>query len=223
MKKAIYKITNLINQKSYIGQSIHPYRRLIEHRSKATTKADSYPIHLAINKYGFENFSFEILEWTEEYNEREHYYINLFNTVAPNGYNILDGSSNNPVMYGLNNPNNTLLPQVVEAIIKDLQLNNESDLALAKKYNTTDKIISDINHGRTHRKDNLNYPIRIRKGRTGGISESIRKQIINDLKNTTDSYSKLATKYGVSKEMIGHINHGRFNSVKGETYPIRSK
>lgn len=95
--------------------------------------------------------------------------------MAPNGYNILDGSSNNPVMYGLNNPNNTLLPQVVEAIIKDLQLNNESDLALAKKYNTTDKIISDINHGRTHRKDNLNYPIRIRKGRTGGISESIRK------------------------------------------------
>ena len=53
-------------------------------------------------------------------------------------------------MYELNNPNNTLLPQVIEPIINDLQLNNESDVALVKKYNTIDKIISDINHAWPH-------------------------------------------------------------------------
>ena len=68
MLKAIYKITNNINGKVYIGQSVHPDRRWIEHKSKSKNKADNYPIHLAINKYGSENFTFEILEWTENYN-----------------------------------------------------------------------------------------------------------------------------------------------------------
>ena len=35
MEKAIYKITNLINGKVYIGQSIHPERRWIEHKQRA--------------------------------------------------------------------------------------------------------------------------------------------------------------------------------------------
>lgn len=70
MLKSIYKITNTINQKVYIGQSIHPIQRFSEHCYNDT---DSL-IHRAIKKYGKENFQFEIIEPDiENYNEREKY------------------------------------------------------------------------------------------------------------------------------------------------------
>ena len=223
MEKALYKIENLINHKVYIGQSIHPQKRWVEHCYHANAGDDNLPIHLAIKKYGKESFSFEVLEWNKDYDRREAELIQQYNSLIPNGYNILDGTSNNPVFYGEDHPRNTLLQVDIDNIIKELQENKESDVILAEKYNTTPKIIADINHGITHRKENLTYPLRVRKGRTGGISFEIRLQIINDLKTTSLSYSELAKKYGLSKGMIGHINYGRYNPVEGIDYPIRRK
>ena len=54
----IYKITNLINDKKYVGQSIHIDRRWKEHIYQNRNSA----IHQAIEKYGIENFIFEIIE-----------------------------------------------------------------------------------------------------------------------------------------------------------------
>ena len=77
MMKSIYKITNLINNKVYIGQSVHPERRWHEH-IWGNNKYKSY-IHSAIKKYGVENFLFEIIESNiENYNEREIYWINFY-------------------------------------------------------------------------------------------------------------------------------------------------
>jgi group I intron endonuclease len=61
----IYKMTNKINGKVYIGQSIDINKRIKEHFWKATNEKDvSYnsAIHQAIRKYGAENFDWEILE-----------------------------------------------------------------------------------------------------------------------------------------------------------------
>lgn len=223
MKKALYKITNLINNKVYIGQSVHPNKRWWEHCSHARRKDDNLPIHLAIAKYGKENFKFEILEWTENYDEREHELILEYNSLSPNGYNILNGTSNNPVMFGENHPRNTVSNKNVQNICKDLHDNILSDVDIALKYNTTTKIVHDINYGITHHQNNENYPIRIRKGRTGGIPEEIKRQIIKDLQTTNLSYSQLAKKYNVSKGMIGHINHGRYQRFDDVEYPIRGK
>ena len=68
MTKALYKITNIVNGKSYIGQSIDPYARFISHKSRAKNDSDNSPIHAAIKKYGKENFIMEILEWSDNYN-----------------------------------------------------------------------------------------------------------------------------------------------------------
>ena len=62
LTKSIYKIENLLNGKVYIGQSIHPQRRLVEHLYHAKHHIDTLPIHEALSNYDKEVFSFEILE-----------------------------------------------------------------------------------------------------------------------------------------------------------------
>ena len=84
---AIYKITNIINDKIYIGKSINFYNRYKHHKYN---KLNTY-ISRAFQKYGFDNFKFEILEFpTKEYlSEREQYYLNLHQSFKKEiGYNI---------------------------------------------------------------------------------------------------------------------------------------
>ena len=94
----IYQITNLINQKQYIGQSIDITRRWWEHKARAfdiNNNCYHKPLYQAFRKYGLENFELIILELCEpqELNEREAYYIEKLHTVVPNGYNILATSN----------------------------------------------------------------------------------------------------------------------------------
>lgn len=84
----IYKYTNLINGKVYIGQSQNLYKRFQDYNKNRFSK------HLgrAIKKYGLENFNIEILESNidlDKLNEREQYYMDLYNSYNHNfGYNI---------------------------------------------------------------------------------------------------------------------------------------
>ena len=91
----IYKITNKLNNHSYIGQTIYP----IEHRWKQHLQAasDNVPdrlgaIHKAIQKYGKDNFIVEMVEEcaNDELNEREIYWIKYYNTYE-DGYNLTRG------------------------------------------------------------------------------------------------------------------------------------
>lgn len=96
----IYKITNNINKKVYIGQSIHIETRIKEHFWKATCEKDisfNSILHQAIRKYGAENFSWEVLQEcsVNEIDELEKHYIDKYNSISPNGYNILTGGQKN--------------------------------------------------------------------------------------------------------------------------------
>lgn len=92
----IYLIQNNINNKVYIGQSVHIEIRIKEHFWKANCIKDvsfNSALHSAIRKYGEENFSWKVLEECEilELDEKECYYIEKYNSLSPNGYNILKG------------------------------------------------------------------------------------------------------------------------------------
>lgn len=220
MIKALYKITNKINQKIYIGQTVHPEKRWWEHCQRAKTHYDNYPIHLAIDKYGEENFEFEVLEWSEDYDNRERELIQQFNSLSPNDYNLIEGGSS-PVMCGEKHPRNRVKNEVLLLIIQDLKDNKLSDREIAKKYNLTDKIIADINHGYSHKIEGENYPIRIKKGRQK-LTELQAEDIKALLKTTNLSYQAIADRYNVSKSNIYQINKGNSFYREKDTYPIRS-
>lgn len=219
MIKAIYKITNNINRKIYIGQSVHPRKRWWEHCQRAKTHADNYPIHLAINKYGEDNFSFEILEWTEDFDNREKELIQKFDSLSPKGYNVLIGGAA-PIMRGEQHPRNTVSDVVLYQVIAELKENKKSDREIAKMYNLSDKIVADINHGYTHKIESESYPLRIKKGKQKLTIQEV-EEIKNLLLNSNQSYSIIAKQYGVSKGAIYHINTGRTFVDKNTSYPIR--
>lgn len=91
MKKFIYKITNRLNGKIYIGQTTNPTRRFQEHRACGYGQETEKILYKAFSKYGIGNFSFEVIEETEDYNEREKYWIKYYNCLVPNGYNMNEG------------------------------------------------------------------------------------------------------------------------------------
>ena len=101
MSCGIYKITNLINNKIYIGQSINIEKRW------ACEKCGNCNDHLtrAFKKYGIDNFNFEIIEECQqsELNEKESYYIMLFKSFdEKNGYNMtLGGDANGKYTFEL--------------------------------------------------------------------------------------------------------------------------
>lgn len=88
----IYCFVNQINNKKYVGQSIDLNRRLKEHWNHCGIAHNS-AIDLALEKYGHEIFTTEILELCkpEELNDREAYWIETLNTISPNGYNLTKG------------------------------------------------------------------------------------------------------------------------------------
>lgn len=90
----IYKITNKLNGKCYIGKTekINPEERFDEHiRDAKKSHKEHRPLYAAFNQYGIEHFSFEILEETSEPTIREQYYIKYYNSYGKTGYNATFG------------------------------------------------------------------------------------------------------------------------------------
>lgn len=99
----IYKITNKINGKVYIGQT----RRTIEFRWKQHVKDSKkldYSLYRSMRKYGVDNFiisQLEFIELKDKYelckllDEREIYWVSVFNSYGENGYNMTIGGQDN--------------------------------------------------------------------------------------------------------------------------------
>ncbi len=101
----IYKITNIINNKGYIGQyrKNDPTARWKRHENDALKNNSTVPLHLAIRKYGWDNFKKEIIciiEDNTKLDDLESYYAEQYDTY------IWDGKGYNATLCGKRRPTN---------------------------------------------------------------------------------------------------------------------
>ena len=224
MKCGIYKITNKINHKCYIGQSVNIYRRWQKERTGAfNPNGCEYNCSRsrAFRKYGIDNFTFEIIEECQpsQLNEREIYWANFYNSYSPNGYNdALCGDQ-------FSHPMKLQSIEIVQQIIDDLHKPFLSGIELGKKYGVSDQTISDINNGKIWKKEGEKYPIRprIRKQKyccicgvpidykatyckacasikSRVVDRPPKEQLLKEI--ATSSFRAVAKKYGVSDKAI---------------------
>lgn len=133
----IYKITNQINNKMYIGQTRTPIKvRMYKHYNNA--KKANTGIDFAIQKYGKHNFKVEqICECSnQKLDDLEKYYIKYYDTYN-NGYNLTTGGQSSTSQLNLNEQ---------EIINKYLENKEVTITSLCKEYNCCDKTISNILH-----------------------------------------------------------------------------
>ena len=88
----IYKMTNNINGKIYVGQTTQTLKERMR-KHKTTTKV---LVDKEIAKYGYDNFTVEVIDHAstkEELDEKERKWIAFYNCIIPNGYNLCNGGS----------------------------------------------------------------------------------------------------------------------------------
>ena len=289
MKKSIYKIVNNINGKIYIGQSKDPDYRFKQHcvnRGKLGGNPSSVSlINQAIIKYGKENFSFSILEKDiSNYNERECYWINYFNCLFPNGYNLTLGGEEPPIFCGEKNnrathsldeirqiqqllmnsdltfkqiadqfhySNHSTIGFINEGIIwkdetlsyplrpwkkseklssdkiqqiqQDLLNTKITQKDLAVKYNVKRNIITAINLGESYKNNSLSYPLRKNSKKKKQIDQTTIDKIIDDIQNTEQTFTAISIKYNISIATVSNINKGKSHKKNTLQYPLRIK
>ena len=148
----IYKITNKINNKVYIGQSIHIEERWKQHIN--ATISGEQVLYKAFRKYGLENFTFEIIEecLQSKLDEREIYWSKQYNSLVPNGYNMIE-CGNAPS--GEYNPNSKYPTELIYDIRKRVYLDYESPESVLQDY---------IEMGRTYFYEILHGDFRVEEG-----------------------------------------------------------
>lgn len=213
----IYKYTNLINGKTYIGQT----KQSLEQRDHKhiTQLNDNTYFHRAIKKYGRENFSLELIEDNiplDLLNEKEIYYIDYFQSfyTTGKGYNLTQGgawSSGTQIL------TRTQAEEIKQIIIKS----TETFEKIGQRYGVTLYAISDINRGRSFYDNNLKYPLRPAPKKSY-IDENKINIIIDLLLNTNLAQEDIALIVDINPYTVGEINRGR-NSwcPKDLNYPLR--
>lgn len=149
----IYKITNKINNKVYVGQSIDIYTRWTTHKNELNNNRhhNSY-LQRAWNKYGEDSFCFDILEECSEdlLNEKECYYIELLKSTNKNyGYNLVSGGT----------LNRRFTTEVLEKMSKAKigRVHSEETREKLRKFHTGRKLSEETKQKlrESHKKENL--------------------------------------------------------------------
>lgn len=217
----IYQITNLINNKIYIGKSKNIKERWAEHIRESLLEQQLWdsnyrnvqtPIHKAIRKYGKDNFKYDILEECseEELNEKEIYWIKTKNSQDKNiGYNISKGGDGYTLGPGENAPGAKITQKDCDFIKQKLQ--ERYTYKEIQEYYPMLSITTfyDINYGNSWFDPTETYPISINNGhRTWSDEEALK---IKQEYANGETISDLAKKYNVALDTISRL-------ISGKTY-----
>ena len=191
MRGFIYKITNTINGKSYIGQTIQNVKeRFYQHCATKCSKAVSnMAIHRAIKKYGKSNFTVEVIEEIDStnLNDRERYWIKYYNSYN-NGYNSTKGGQDGCKPFK---------DLDVESIIKEYNT-GKSLRTLGTIFKVDKQTIKDLLV-----RNNIN----LRTTRTYKLSQKDREDIIKDL-SLGLSRKEIISKWHISKSYLSQLING---------------
>ena len=222
----IYLITNNKNGKVYVGQTNDFKRRAAEHLrsgqlekySKKNERDSNTPIHLAMQKYGVENFTFTILEECsqEELNEKEKFWISYYNsTDKTKGYNLTKGGQLNFALKGEKHGQAKLTQEDVNEIKRLLK---ETDLTLneiKERFPFISKSsLSMINQGKTWKDSEEKYPLR--KKFNSQIGEKASHSLFSD-----EEVIKIRTLYSkgkTPKEIFEIYNKYSPNTIQAILY-----
>jgi len=201
----IYKITNKIDNKIYVGQTIQD----VEARWKDHLKKGSNCRYLksAINKYGLDNFDFKLIciTFDNQLDNMEIKYIEQYNCLVPNGYNLRLG--------GNSGRHNAETKQKISETLKKRYQNGlihpKSQLGVPHSE-ITKKKISESLKGRKMSQESINKRILSRR-----IYKIIQLDIHGNRLNTFDSCKEAAEYIGISLSKICQCCNGKAKTAKG--------
>ena len=191
MRGFIYKITNKINGKSYIGQTIQNVKeRFYQHcATKCSQAILNMVIHKAINKYGKSNFTIEVIEEVEStnLNDRERYWIRYYDSYN-NGYNSTKGGQDGIKLFKNLD---------TESIVREYK-SGKSLREIGRLFNVDKQTIKDLLV-----RNNIN----LRTTKTYKLSQKDREDIIKDL-SLGLSRKEIISKWHISKGYLSQLING---------------
>ena len=191
MRSFIYKITNTINSKSYIGQTIQNVKeRFYQHCATKCSKAVSnMAIHRAIKKYGKSNFTVEVIEEIDSanLNDRERYWIKYYNSYN-NGYNSTKGGQDGCKPFK---------DLDVESIIKEYNT-GKSLRTLGTIFKVDKQTIKDLL---------IRHNVELRTTRTYKLSQKDRDKVLEDFASGL-SRKEIMIKWNISKSYLSQLING---------------
>lgn len=142
----IYKITNIVTKKCYIGETVqkNPECRWRRHINSVKTTKGCPALKDAIKKYGIDKFKFEILIicFDEDRHKYEKEYIKKYNSQVPNGYNILPGGQIGESRLGTKHT-----PEAIKKMIEGIRKFREKNPNYYETYREKhQESIKQINH-----------------------------------------------------------------------------
>lgn len=191
MRGFIYKITNKVNGKSYIGQTIQNVKeRFYQHcATKCSQAILNMVIHKAITKYGKSNFTIEVIEEVESanLNDRERYWIRYYDSYN-NGYNSTEGGQDGIKLFKNLD---------TESIVREYK-SGKSLREIGRLFNVDKQTIKDLLV-----RNNIN----LRTTRTYKFSQKDREDILKDL-SLGLSRKEIISKWHISKSYLSQLING---------------
>ena len=239
----IYKISNNLNNKVYIGSSIDVERRWRQHKEASINEKDhhyNYPLMIAFRQFGIDNFTFEIIDTLPDYQtmiKAEHNWIVKENCVVPNGYNQTD-NTNSPmfdpdVAKKMSDTKRDKYGKRVSEIDSNGNIIDVWDsLAEAGEKTGLDRFkISDVCNGRRlttgdrvfrflDEEENIIIPeVKVNQVQTNRITKTSRKVIKmddnNNILQTYDSVALAAADNNCDASAISKVCNGKRNKCGG--------
>lgn len=234
----IYKATNLINSKIYIGLTTKSLeQRKYKHIRDAFNNDSIFAFHKALRKYKQNNFIWEVIDTAktqDELNEKEIHWIEFYNSFGVNGYNLTRGGEGRSG-YSLSvetrkkiseahqgsKHHNAKLTEKEVLKIKELLKVGETQTNIAKKFNVNRETISLIKSGKlwSHTGEDISS-IECSKTSNAKLTEDDVREIKNLLKGKTMTHQEIANRYNVNKSTINNIKRNKAWTQVGEDVSI---